>query len=409
MLPAKSFKRRTMTTPCRYFLMAGWLAATSLASAAGYRIHGYDVPVLDVSADKSRAVTVDRETGVYLGHPTTVLLPDGKTMFVIYPKGHAAGELVLKRSNDGGRTWSDRLPSPENWRTSKNPPSIHRLVAPDGRARLVVLTGSEENRKEDLPIRQAISEDDGVTWSALRPIGHGKNYSAIVVASSMVKLKDGRYMALHHSDYLAGPEGRKHMKLYKMLSSDGGLTWTERQLVSEHPVAQFCEPGAVRSPAGNEIAVLIRDNGRFQRGVSESFIIFSRDEGETWAPARAVPRTLAGDKHIGRYAPDGRLVIAFRDMDFNSPTRGHFIVWVGSYEDLVLGRSGQYRVKLLHNYAAMDCGYAGLELLPDGTFVATTYVLDRPHVRFRAGGDQHAVVAVRFQLEEFDRMLSNLR
>jgi hypothetical protein len=35
---------------------------------------------------------------------------------------------------------------------------------------------------------------------------------------------------------------------------------------------------------------------------------------------------------------------------------------------------GQYRVKLLHGHTLFDLGYPGMELLPDGTIVATTYV-----------------------------------
>jgi len=52
-------------------------------------------------------VVVDREEGQYLGHPTTVLLEDGKTILTIYPKGHGRGEIVYKRSTDGGLTWSE--------------------------------------------------------------------------------------------------------------------------------------------------------------------------------------------------------------------------------------------------------------------------------------------------------------
>jgi hypothetical protein len=37
-----------------------------------------------------------------------------------------------------------------------------------------------------------------------------------------------------------------------------------------------------------------------------------------------------------------------------------------------------------------------LELLPDGTFVATTYI------QYRAGPELHSVVSVRFQLAELD-------
>jgi hypothetical protein len=36
-----------------------------------------------------------------------------------------------------------------------------------------------------------------------------------------------------------------------------------------------------------------------------------------------------------------------------------------------------------------------LEVLPDGTFVATTYLIHKP-------GEEHSVVSVRFNLEELD-------
>ena len=58
---------------------------------------------------------VDKEEGVYLGHPSTVLLEDGKTILIVYPKGHGKGEIVYKRSWDGGKTWSHRLPVQDNW------------------------------------------------------------------------------------------------------------------------------------------------------------------------------------------------------------------------------------------------------------------------------------------------------
>ena len=53
-------------------------------------------------------------------------------MIAVYPKGHGRGAIVMKRSTDGGLTWSDRLPTPENWATSKETPTIHRVVDPQG-------------------------------------------------------------------------------------------------------------------------------------------------------------------------------------------------------------------------------------------------------------------------------------
>ena len=64
---------------------------------------GYTIPLLDLAQDRERQVIVDREAGQYLGHPTTVLLEDGKTMLCVYPKGHGRGGIVYKRSPDGGK------------------------------------------------------------------------------------------------------------------------------------------------------------------------------------------------------------------------------------------------------------------------------------------------------------------
>ena len=60
------------------------------------------IPQLDLANEQARQVTIDKESGQYLGHPTTVLLKDGTTILCVYPKGHGKGELVLKRSDDGG-------------------------------------------------------------------------------------------------------------------------------------------------------------------------------------------------------------------------------------------------------------------------------------------------------------------
>ena len=130
---------------------------------------------------------------------------------------------------------------------------------------------------------------------------------------------------------------------------------------------------------------------------SHSLFSVSDDQGENWSAVQPLPAALTGHRPKMLYASDGRLVMVMRDTAKNSKTKWHFVAWVGKYEDIVSNREGQYRIKLLHSNAGWDCGYSGFELLPDGTFVATTYI------KYRPGPEKHSVVTTRFKLEEIDQ------
>jgi hypothetical protein len=176
------------------------------------------------------------------------------------------------------------------------------------------------------------------------------------------------------------------------ISTDGGKTWGPVRVICDMPGYKPCEPCIIRSPDGRQLLCLMRQNVRTEN----SAFIVSNDEGKTWSEPRLLQGALCGDRHQAKYAEDGRLVIVFRDMAAKSPTRGHFVGWVGTYSDILRQREGQYRLKLLHNYAGTDCGYPGLELLPDGSFVGTTYLKYWPDQR------RHSVVSTRFKLSEVD-------
>src|SRR5678815_5812259 len=68
----------------RIFLLP-FVIALATAGAAEPLPASYSIPIVDVSAEKQRQIVVDREPGQYLGHPTTVLLEDGRTMLCVYP------------------------------------------------------------------------------------------------------------------------------------------------------------------------------------------------------------------------------------------------------------------------------------------------------------------------------------
>jgi len=368
--------------PASSFRTDDWIGLTEFASRRKPR--AIAVPLVDLDGETPRQTIVDREPGQYLGHPTTVLLEDGRTMLAVYPKGHGGGAIVMKRSTDGGLTWSERLPVPASFTTSREVPTIYRIEAPDGARRLILFSGLH-------PIRRSISEDDGTTWSELEPIG---TFGGIVAMSDLLRLRDGSTMAVFHDDgrFLAQtPAERERFVVYKTLSRDGGLTWGAPEPIASREDAALCEPGLVRSPDGRMIAALLRENSRRYN----SMVIFSRDEGRTWSEPVELPAALTGDRHRLRYAPDGRLVASFRDTAHESPTKGDWVGWVGTFDDLEAGRDGQYRIRFKDNKVEADCGYPAIEILPDGTFVITTY-------GHWIEGESPFILSVRFRLEELD-------
>ena len=216
---------------------------------------GPGIPLVDLAGDDSRVVVVDREAGQYLGHVSTQLLEDGKTILAVYPKGHGKGAICYKKSEDGGRNWSERLPTPESWQSSLEVPTIHRVIDPKTQDKALILWSGL------YPARLARSEDDGRTWSELEPVG---TWGGIVVMGFVERLKDGRYLAMFHDDGRFFSETRKVQSpvvfsVYQTISENGGRTWSDPQTVWSGSDLHLCEPGCIRSPDGKTLAVLFRE------------------------------------------------------------------------------------------------------------------------------------------------------
>ena len=426
---------------------------------------------IDLNNDESRQIIVDREEGQYLGHVSSVLLEDGKTIVAVYPKGHGRGPIILKKSFDGGLTWSERMPLPESFKTSLEVPTIFRMKDKAGKERLILFTGH-------FPIRTAVSEDEGETWTELQPLD---DYGGIVAMGDVIALdKPGRYMAMFHDEvnaFFGGDHSerisflryeangkKKYLRvtarrqedgsfapiertliegdadvpeengtlLYettfgqldrgrdfhvdKIITEDGGLTWSQPQTIARHPVAHLCEPGMIRLSDGR-IAVLLRENSR----TLNSFIMYSSDEGQTFTKPFNLPDSLTGDRHTCRRLNDGRIAITFRDMGLTSPTHGDWVLWIGTDEDLINRTEGQYRIRLKDNYPTTwdgDCAYPGMHVLPDGTIVALTYGHWRPWTRLtqpdsalshpdtvsKSGDNQPYILCVRLHPDELPHL-----
>ena len=354
---------------------------------------GYNVPVVDLSQDSSRQVivapgedvasytkgdhTLDSTEGFQ--HPTTLLLDDGSTMFCVFSAGHGGSCGPLNVSHDGGLTWT-WAQTPENWKTAGNGPCIHKLNDKDGTQRLFVFARREENS----PMVQTVSLDNGITWSEFEENG----LQCVVPPITIKAISGDRHLALFD---IRGD------RIHQSISSDGGLTWESQKEITAGSLC-LSEPCIIRSPDGNQLLAILRENSFWYN----SYAIISDDEGETWSAPFEMPGAVTGHRHLARYDEDGRIVMVFRDMARATKTPSDFVGWVGTYDDLVNCGEGQYRLRLIENSKYQPdnpgfTGYPGLERLPDGTFVATTYAVLSP-------GPIASIVSVRFKLSEVDEL-----
>jgi hypothetical protein len=377
-----------------------------------WRQHKNALKILDISEEANRHVILARgtpEAGAYHAHPTTTMLADNKTIFCVWNIGHGGHAGPMARSDDGGLTWTrmdDALPP--NYVNFRNCPSIYRLTDPQGKERLWVFAAStrvQEPREFAGRLRgwmpRIVSEDAGKTWREEPPLGpmaadaptntwFSSPFRCVMTFSSIVRLKDGSYLGMFHRG--AGGQDA-NLQVLQSLTRDGGFTWSEPVMACDGTKLDGkdpCEPYVFRSPDGDELCCIMRENKRS----GTSLMMFSRDEGQTWSKAVDTPWGLTGDRHHGIRLPDGRLVIVFRNAAPDAPA--HFIAWVGTYDDIKQCRPGQYRISLLRTFK--DGFYPGLHLLPDGTIIATTYTT------YRQDDGGCSIVSVRFKMSEIDAM-----
>lgn len=338
------------------------------------------------------------------GAPGSVLLRDRRTLLSFWttrnPEGSAyehAGAVM--RSEDGGLTWrhADRS-FPESFANLAVPHGLYSTTTRDlgvfsvaneqGEERLWLLAPLEimpgGATREYLP--RALSDDGGRTWERTTPLGGTSKRvdpdRMHMYFTSTVRLFDGSVLAAYEQ-YAESGQGQDTGKVGALqarqsISHDGGKTWEKPTLICDGTKGGDNEPAApfvFRSPDGRELACLMHQ--RNERG--PSLVAFSQDEGRTWTSPRETPWGLSGFRHAAVSLPDGRLLVTMEDRapwpemfrPAGIPVGGGLFAWLGTYQDLRQGRSGQGRIRLQSHLTTRHAS-PGLHLLADGTIAAVT-------------------------------------
>ena len=133
--------------------------------------------------------------GCFFEEPAPLLLPSGRILLGL--RDNASRSIMTTRSDDGGLSWSPAEP------TGIDGYPAHLLRLADGR--LLCTYGF---RKPPFAIRAVLSEDDGVSWQATRPISiraglPNKNLGY----PCTLQLPDGDLVTIYYAEDNAGTTG----------------------------------------------------------------------------------------------------------------------------------------------------------------------------------------------------------
>ena len=85
-----------------------------------------------------------------------------------------------------------------------------------------------------------------------------------------------------------------------------------------------------------------------------------------------------------------------------SPTKGDWVAWIGDYSDIRNGSPGSYRIRIMDNTNSWDSTYPGVEILPNGDVLTTTY-------GHWEEGQEPFIVSVRLDIDMLDRWFNKLK
>ena len=207
---------------------------------------------------------------------------------------HAENDIVMKRSTNGGTTWSAlQVIHEDGTNCLSNPTAV--IVRQSGRVLMMYqryAKGFDEHKAApglDGPriCRTFLqhSDDDGLTWSRPREITAQVKRPTVVTSTAAgpgigIQLARGRHAGRILMPFNQGPFGK--WKVYAAISDDGGETWRYGQTADEGAPGFANEVQFVELSDGTVML-----NARNQGGGEKiRKVALSQDGGETWSITR---------------------------------------------------------------------------------------------------------------------------
>lgn len=312
--------------------------------------------------------TLSRNDAFMEGWPDLIRLQSGRIL-VVYNECTAhtnrnGTHITLRKSDDNGRTWSDKQYIGEETHHGDQWNSIRFSQLSNGKILLVCDRIAVKETTAETKFYTFESTDNGDTWSEKRDIGvYG------YCSDKVRELSDGSLLLCvsRHNPTLDKAEVFAHK------STDGGVTWSAPVLAASHPDHFFIEPAALELSDGT-IAVFLRENS--QRG-DNGFVVFSKDKGEHFSGLRKIPIQGMHRPAVG-FLSDGNILLSYREHLGRGLPYPDLKLCIFTEEDLLHADLSPWPCHLIDHDGSdkVDQGYSSWLQLPDGTILMANYIVD---------------------------------
>ena len=246
--------------------------------------HGYRIPSVVVTENDTVLAFIERRKGL---------------------SDHAQNDIVLRRSEDGGRAWGPEIVLAEKGEHCLcNPCAV--VLPSSGRVLMMYQDYPPDRHSVDIPSQRvkrvdpgytgdkivrtfvSHSDDNGRTWSAPRDVTSGTKREHVVANGTGpgigIVLSTGPHrgrIIMPQNDSWYDEEGTRHYDLYASYSDDDGVTWLCGEAAPYDPACKG-EGGEVQMVELSDGSVML--NSRSWQGSGLRKISVSRDGGGTWSP-----------------------------------------------------------------------------------------------------------------------------
>jgi sialidase-1 len=260
------------------------------------------------------------------------------THFTGGTKDDAASHIALRRSSDGGSSWTEKDELLVRNEGQVNTMSVSFLRLGSGDILLGYITRESHS---EMPCYVRRSSDEGKTWSerimAAAPVSDNEKYF-VVNNERLVQLSSGRILvpaAIH-------PKGTEPGRVTVFYSDDNGDTWKRSRSILDTPDPEdlwdgLQEPGVIELKDGKVLMWM-------RTVLGSQLYSYSADKGETWTePVPSFLLSPCSPASIKRIPSTGDLLVIYNEFSLkylhirkdpaNNPT------WIGDRTPLVAALS----------------------------------------------------------------------